>query len=429
MEIESCLEGPPLSPLNPDVLPTNPSEMMEESDIIHIQVTDDEQLLSVIQNSDVNDTIIIVDPQVDNVNNDKLVDNQNELGIEINRVEVELDRLSKNSNAVESDNESEQEVNIKESVRGRKRKKNHENWMQTVRKRRRQSGKDYINVKGKKVEGRKIIKSCRGNCRFKCPNHISDSNRKEIFKTFWSLSDAQKNLFYAKTIEKNMKHRTRTTNECSKRKYSFQYSFEVSGNKVRVCKEFYLNKGRLQWFFKKPSMSFDDKRGKHSKRKIDMNEKQKIYDHINSFPKVPSHYCRSQTKREYLDPNLSISKMYELYVEECNQSNTEPQKYYLYRNIFNTEFNLGFHIPKKDLCDLCEEIKASGTDVSGGLETKYQVHIDDKEKTKKERDGDKIQKNLFYVLIYRMLSLVQEQMFLTFTKESSVCTILQPIFH
>lgn len=31
------------------------------------------------------------------------------------------------------------------------------------------------------------------------------------------------------------------------------------------------------------------------------------------------HWCRSTTKQKYLEPNLSISKMYALYVQECNE--------------------------------------------------------------------------------------------------------------
>ena len=38
-----------------------------------------------------------------------------------------------------------------------------------------------------------------------------------------------------------------------------------------------------------------------------------VRQHIESYSKVESHYCRADTKREYLDANLSISKMYDAY--------------------------------------------------------------------------------------------------------------------
>lgn len=47
--------------------------------------------------------------------------------------------------------------------------------------------------------------------------------------------------------------------------------------------------------------------------------------------------------------------MYNLYIEKCQEVSVVPAKSHLYRNIFNTEFNLDFHVPKKDRCDICME--------------------------------------------------------------------------
>ncbi|CAC5384820.1 unnamed protein product [Mytilus coruscus] len=116
---------------------------------------------------------------------------------------------------------------------------------------------------------------------------------------------------------------------------------------------------RIQWFFEKKSPQFEDKRGRHVKRKISEESKDRIRNHINSFPRIDSHYCRSSVKRQYLDLCLSIANMYELYVLTCNATGVIPEKYHTYKNIFNLEFNLGFHTPKKDRCDLCEEYKSN----------------------------------------------------------------------
>jgi hypothetical protein len=92
-------------------------------------------------------------------------------------------------------------------------------------------------------------------------------------------------------------------------------------------------------------------------------------------------------KREYLHPNLSISKMHEL---DCNSKEITPKKYHTYKNIFNFEFNLGFHVPKNDCCDICEEYKSiSKIDkVSDKLKQKYEAHEVGKTTTKLERDVD-----------------------------------------
>lgn len=60
---------------------------------------------------------------------------------------------------------------------------------------------------------------------------------------------------------------------------------------------------------------------------------------------MPSHYCRSNTKKEYLEPELTLSRMYNFYVEKCQEESVVPAKSHLYRKIFNTEFNLDFHVP------------------------------------------------------------------------------------
>ena len=49
--------------------------------------------------------------------------------------------------------------------------------------------------------------------------------------------------------------------------------------------------------------------------------------------------------------------MYDLYKEKQLSSGKFVVKPSFYRHIFNTSFNIGFHVPKTDRCDRCEEIK------------------------------------------------------------------------
>ena len=79
-----------------------------------------------------------------------------------------------------------------------------------------------------------------------------------------------------------------------------------------------------------------------------------IRTHINQFPRVESHYLREQTERGYIEEGLTIGKMYELYKSWCREKKLDPAKKWLYSNIFNFEFNLGFLKPKRDQCDVCE---------------------------------------------------------------------------
>ena len=84
-------------------------------------------------------------------------------------------------------------------------------------------------------------------------------------------------------------------------------------------------------------------------------ERQKVRGHINSFPKHTSHYSRqSNPNRCYLQGVSSVAEMYALCVASCEQTNEQPVKEHLYRNIFNYEFNLSFKLPRSDTCKACD---------------------------------------------------------------------------
>lgn len=93
-----------------------------------------------------------------------------------------------------------------------------------------------------------------------------------------------------------------------------------------MCKNFFLStlcisNGPLKKAFSQVSdttgtFSGSDKRG----HKIPPNKTspawiEKIKTHIESFVVMESHYCRKQTKRQYLEASLSIKKMYELFMQ------------------------------------------------------------------------------------------------------------------
>lgn len=61
----------------------------------------------------------------------------------------------------------------------------------------------------------------------------------------------------------------------------------------------------------------------------------------------------------------------------------------MYRNIFLTEFNLDFHVPKKDRCDLCEEREVAVKENIPFNQEKYRAHIEAKTATRAERDNDR----------------------------------------
>ncbi|CAH0403156.1 unnamed protein product [Chilo suppressalis] len=83
-----------------------------------------------------------------------------------------------------------------------------------------------------------------------------------------------------------------------------------------------------------------------------------VSDLVKSFPLVESHYVRKTSKKLYLEGMTSASCMYNLYEELFDSekySNRANKRQY--RDIINADFNIGFHKPKKDLCNICHIYK------------------------------------------------------------------------
>lgn len=53
-----------------------------------------------------------------------------------------------------------------------------------------------------------------------------------------------------------------------------------------------------------------DKRGRHANRPKKMTEGKlaTVHEHINKYPRIPSHYTRARSKREYVETGLKYSE-------------------------------------------------------------------------------------------------------------------------
>ena len=83
--------------------------------------------------------------------------------------------------------------------------------------------------------------------------------------------------------------------------------------------------------------------------------------HIESFPRIESHFTRRDTRKLYLDQLLSISGLYALYTKEfeVTNSSTASVEEEVYRKIFCKECNLSFFCPKKLQYSKCTNISAA----------------------------------------------------------------------
>ena len=115
-----------------------------------------------------------------------------------------------------------------------------------------------------------------------------------------------------------------------------------------------------------------DKRGTHPNRAFDEETFSAVKDHIKSFPVMESHYVREGKKRQYLSPELNVEIMYRLFIETNPKVKVGIQTN---RNIFNKYFNLGFHKPKKDKCEICNAIENAPPGQLTVIKKKHQDHL------------------------------------------------------
>lgn len=135
-----------------------------------------------------------------------------------------------------------------------------------------------------------------------------------------------------------------------------------------------------------------DKRGRHKKHfRISDEIREQIDAHIRSFPRRKSHYSRCDNiKRYYLSSDLSIKKMWLLYLQKFepdqyllvkgNKASKPLVKYDFYREYFLTHFNMTFGFPRSDTCAKCDALSTSisnetDTVVLQNLKMEHGLHL------------------------------------------------------
>lgn len=67
-----------------------------------------------------------------------------------------------------------------------------------------------------------------------------------------------------------------------------------------------------------------------------------VLTHIEKFPRVESHYCRKDSQKQYLHPDLNACTMHRMYLAEGN-----PKVSLSFYQKLIYGLNLSFHKPKK----------------------------------------------------------------------------------
>ncbi|KAK2719456.1 hypothetical protein QYM36_005071 [Artemia franciscana] len=293
--------------------------------------------------------------------------------------------------------------------RRRKRPKNEQEWSRNKQRMLRHSGKEYTTRKKRIVPEKSFKDDFDCKCPRKCPQNFSSKEvLKDFFNSFWSLGDSSKQDVFLRGLVRSssvQRHRPRDWTGPMKFK-AYHYFIPDGNNTVKVCKQFFsqilqISKGRLyRCVSKDASLEARDMREKVVPNKIDDSD---VVAHIKSFPcyRCPS-VCKDNIDTKFLNPELSIKKMYELYVEKCANENKKPvkEKYYYY--VFSAKFDLSFKVPCKYTCCFCETVslnhkfeKEAQNLIELEIQKEIHLRIVDHERYEMKKDSERVSKDMY----------------------------------
>lgn len=225
-----------------------------------------------------------------------------------------------------------------------------------------------------------------------CAEKINVARQEHIFNTYYNeMLWTQKTLFirgHAKRQPvKTKKSLSFPIVSLKNREFNIVYSLtDDRGVQHDVCRDFFMNclqitasrvLGAIRSDEKNPSAS--EKRGRNPPaNKTKDTEIEAVRQFIDSIPKYESHYGRSDSERKYLHHSLNLSKLYHEYKENREKMNQTFVSDHIFREIFNTEYNLSFKRRHTDTCKKCDEINTSLNSSLTPVKIKDQLQQDQK---------------------------------------------------
>lgn len=189
---------------------------------------------------------------------------------------------------------------------------------------------------------------------------------KEFHSPFYSVkTKMSQNTFILKycSAAPPIRYRPRSGDRGKKKlKYKYFVRNKV-GNRIEVCRASFLGilgitkhrvEGAFTRFKKEGSDVPQETRGGYRKEEKYKHKIESVIGFIRKFKGLESHYSRKNSRRVYLDSNLSIAKMWRMY--QNSVENELKVKQGLFRSVFVTKFNLSFRAPATDVCSKCLEL-------------------------------------------------------------------------
>nr|CAH7745929.1 unnamed protein product [Callosobruchus chinensis] len=287
------------------------------------------------------------------------------------------------------------------------------NWKRQKNATNRLCGKEYIGFKKDNLgkykqdfdrDKRKLLPRCDGHHftgsrrpqqKFECET-ITELDRKSVFTHFWKLSSWEAKRVYVASLVPYIyppNRRKTSTHEDSRKQKSFKYFLSIAREnetlKKHVCKKMFINtlgigeKSVRTWVLnskntKTPTPPPEGNPSLGTDRQISVRA------FLESLPKIESHYCRSSTKKLYLEPIWnSYRHVFKVFCETQVQEGKIACSWRTFLKIFKS-MNLEIYSPKKDQCNYCMMFR------SGNLENSlYEAHISRKNQAREEKENDK----------------------------------------
>lgn len=224
-------------------------------------------------------------------------------------------------------------------------------WKVNLAKENRSKCLSYVTKTGEKPTKMPKSVDC-SKCRYKCQEHFLEQDRKKICEFYWGMRDYNRQkdfiLKFVKTLEP--KRQTGKSGARLRNESRAYYLADSQKNLWRVCSNFFtktlcISNGPVNMALSNTNFlglfGGSDKRGKKVPgNKMGSRSLELVKGHIEMLPTVPAHYVRKSSKRRYLEPTLTVRKMYRLYVAYCSSIHENPVKCSYYRYVFGTQYNL-----------------------------------------------------------------------------------------
>lgn len=229
---------------------------------------------------------------------------------------------------------------------------------------------------------------------------FSKDYTEQIFSKFWDLSWEQKKVYVCTLVDYAPKKRAYTDGP-SRRSGTFIYHLKKENQKLQVCKKMFLGTLGLKekmvqsWIKSSEAGIIQNVPKVMNRQLVQRNDTRTIHlkQFFDSLPKQPSHYCRKDSSKVYLEQTFRTkSQIYSLYKEKCQQDSVKPYTLYPFCCVFE-ELKLSIFKPRKDECDTCYAYKTKQIS-----ENEYNIHIAKKDRARSEKvkNKDEAVQNLVY---------------------------------